>query len=279
MKPQIQSCLRALLAALSVLLLTGVAVAAGRLQWTQTTIQEREDQAWKVEVAIFLPKAPDVPYVPMKFEFQQVTYFARDRVDGDTPEGKVQERRVPVVDKQPLIEGVDVGFLDPSTGQAQSRTKFSFKLTRGHGYEAGEYRVTIRDTRDGRVVGTPTKLVFNGQNEIVDRRTMVFGAGDAPKKKQMKTVDREGSVVEDGAPAKPAESASEPAEAAGAEHATQAESEPEGAPPAAAQQPAGTLHEKPGACGCTVPGRQAPASVGLVASLGLAALALRRRAR
>ncbi len=92
MKPQIQSCLRALLAALSVLLLTGVAVAAGRLQWTQTTIQEREDQAWKVEVAIFLPKAPDVPYVPMKFEFQQVTYFARDRVDGDTPEGKVGVR-------------------------------------------------------------------------------------------------------------------------------------------------------------------------------------------
>jgi MYXO-CTERM domain-containing protein len=218
----------------------------------------------------------------MKFEFQQTMYYAKDRVDGDTPEGKIQERKVPIENKQALIEGVDVGFLDPGTGTTQARTKFSFKLTRAHGYEAGEYRVTIRDTRNGSVVGTPSKLIFLGDNEIVDRRTMVF-SDSGGKKKQMKDVDRDGNVIKEGADGGAAPSGDKPTSSedgapASSEGDTPAGSEGEGTASGSPEANPGEIKQKPGGCGCSVPG--APTSGGaLVALLGLAAVGLMRRRR
>jgi MYXO-CTERM domain-containing protein len=93
---------------------------------------------------------------------------------------------VPLENKPPLVESVDVGFLDPSNGTIQKRTRFSFKVSRTHGYEAGEYDVTIKDGRTDASLGGATRIVFDGENEVIDRRAVVFSG---EKKKEEKKDD------------------------------------------------------------------------------------------
>src|SRR6202000_1499718 len=57
-----------------------------------------------------------------------------------------------------------------------------FKLTRAHGYEAGEYKVSIHDATNDTAVGAATTLIFDGENEVIDRRAMVFSGGEKKKK-------------------------------------------------------------------------------------------------
>jgi MYXO-CTERM domain-containing protein len=171
-----------LVSLISVLLVSSAAFAAGRVEWKTKTFKERSDKAWMLELAIYLPRAPDVAYVPMKFEFELVTYFERALVDGQ--EGPV-DTKTPMTGRQPLIETVDVGFMDAGTSKIEKRTRFSFKVKRDLGFEAGEYKVTIRDTRNGQQVGGPTTITFDGQNEVIDRRSIVF-QGDTKKKKDKK---------------------------------------------------------------------------------------------
>lgn len=247
--------------ALTVLLASSAAFAAGRVEWSSKTYKERTDsKSWRVELKIFLPKAPDVAYVPMKFEFMPVAYYERNLVDGK--EGP-QERTVPLSNQQPLFVSQDVGFMD-SSGTTQNRTMFTFKLTRAFGFEAGEYKVTIKDTRNDSTIGTPTTLKFEGENEIIDRRAIVF-TGD--KKKQVKKTPEEEKKPEEAAP--PSDTPG--ADAADAEPSTAPEPTDEGQTPP-------SIEEKPGGCGC----HQAPSSGGAAAlwalSLGLlAAFVVRRR--
>lgn len=167
---------------LSALLCGRQALAVGRVDWKDRTIKESDSHAWTVEVSIFLSRAPDVATLPMRFSFQPVVYYERSLLDGhDGP----QLRKVPLEGKAPLVESVDVGFLDPGNGQIQKRTKFSFKVTRGHGYEAGEYDVTIKDGRSDATVGSVAHIEFDGDNEVIDRRAIVF-TGDKKAKKDDK---------------------------------------------------------------------------------------------
>jgi hypothetical protein len=164
---------------LGVVLMSGIAAAAGRVEWKSKTLKESDNHSWTIEVSIFLSRAPDVATLPMRFSFQPVVYYERSLVDGkDGP----QLRTVPLQDKQPLVESVDVGFLDPGSGQIQKRTKFSFKVSRGHGYDAGEYDVTIKDGRTDASMGSPAHVVFQGENEVIDRRAVVF-SGEKKKAK------------------------------------------------------------------------------------------------
>ena len=253
---------------LVMLLFSGTALGAGRVEWKSKSVKERDDKSWRLEVSIFMPRAPDVAHVPMKFEFQPTAYYARDMTDGD----KLVEHTVPLTDRQSLIESVDVGFMDSGSGKIEARTRFSFKVTRAHGYEAGEYKVTIKDTRNGQTVGTPTTLKFEGENEVVDRRAMVFTGKD--KKKDEKK-DAEGDKKAEESGDKPAEGGSDTAKSEDAppgDDAAPTEGEgagAEGPPP---------IEEKPGGCGCRILGgaENAPLSGALVL-VGLAALALRRR--
>lgn len=255
-----------------ILLFSGSALAAGRVEWKSLAVKERHDKEvqgfdkdgfWRLEVAIYMPKAPDVPHVPMKFEFQPVAYYARDLTDGD----KLIEHTVPLTDRQSLIESVDVGFMDSGSGKIESRTRFTFKVTRAHGYEAGEYKVTIRDTRNGQTVGVPQTLKFQGENETIDRRAMVFASkGDKKKKDDEKKKD-DGEKAEDGdkkdAPAE-SDAASEPSD-----DDTQASSDDHAPPP---------VEGKPGGCGCKVAGGGRTSQAGLLLGLaGAATLAIRRR--
>lgn len=212
--------------------------AAGRVEWKSKTIKERtSSKSWYLEIKIFLPRAPDMAHTPMKFEFEPIAYYDRSMVDGD----KLVEQRLPLEHRQPLIESVDVGFMDPGSGQIQSRTKFSFKVTRAHGYEAGEYKVTIRDSRSGQTIGTPTTLKFEGENEIIDRRSIIFTGKkkkkkddtEAAEKAEPEAAESESSESDDGV----ADSASdEPFDVEGDD------GDDGSAPPA--------IEEKPGACGC-----------------------------
>lgn len=166
----------AMLAALFLLGTVSPAMAAGRVVWKKTTIDENPKRgSWRIDLKIFMPRAPDVAYVPMKFEFEPVARYERSLVDGK--DGPV-ERTVPLRGQQALIETVDVGFMDAGSGQTLPRTKFTFKITRAHDFKAGEYKVKIKDARNGRQVGTTTRLKLKGENPVVDRRSVVFHGKD-----------------------------------------------------------------------------------------------------
>ena len=254
---------------LSVMLLAAVAAAAGRIDWTSKTLKPRADgNSWNVDLKIFMPRAPDVPTVQMKFEFLQKVYYERAMLDGD----KLVTRNVPIEGKQAVFETVDVGFLDPATSKIESRTRFTFKLHRDHGLDCGEYRVTVRDTRNGQIVGTPITLILGGENEVIDRRSIVFTGEKKKEKKKEKTEEAaggEGDSKSD-APKKKEAPAAEPTPAN--------EVPPADEPPADNPE---TIKKKPGGCGCHVPGNS-PNPAGQASLLLLAAgltLARRRSAK
>jgi MYXO-CTERM domain-containing protein len=256
--------------ALLLLLVSAIALAAGRIEWGNKTLKPRSDnQSWNIEIAIFLPKPPDVPSVPMRFIFEEKVAYERSIEDGD----KHTTRKVPLEGKQPIIESVDVGFLDPRSGKIENRTKFTFKLHRDHGFECGEYKVTVRDARNDVVVGQPTTLIFGGENEEVDRRSVVF-TGEKKKKKEKPA----GSPAGDSASADGASDTSEKkADDASAEKAdTRPALE---TPPEETNQTADAeeIKKKPGGCGCTLPGEPSSTGAAWAGLLAGAALLLRRR--
>jgi len=250
---------------LLVLLCSSSALAAGRIEWKSTTAKERDDKSWRLEVAIYMPRAPDVPHVPMKFEFQPTAYYARDMTDGD----KLVEHTVPLTDRQSLIESVDVGFLDSGSGKIESRTRFTFKVTRAHGYEAGEYKVTIRDARNGQMVGTAQTLKLTGENEIVDRRAMVFSGEKKKKPEEKKDADAGGDKPASDDDSKAAEGDKKPADDEPKADASEEKTEGDHAPP--------PVSGKPGGCGCAIVSGEDMSLSGALTLIGLGALLVRRR--
>jgi len=204
----------AVLATLVAMTWSSPALAAGRVVWKSTTIQEKggdgEGQKgwWRLDLEVHLPRAPDVAWYSVRFEFEPVAYYERALLDGkEGPQDVVQSLH----GQQSLIETQDVGFQDPGTGTIQARTKFTFKVTRGHGYEAGEYKVTLRDGQSGNIIGTAATLKFKGENKVVDRRSMVFQANDTKKKKEKKAepVAEPEEGAEQDAPSAPVDEPSE----------------------------------------------------------------------
>ncbi len=198
----------ALFALISVIgvLVSSPALAGGRVIWKKTTLKEHtKKEAWYLELEVHLPRAPDVGQKGMKFEFTQTAEFERSLVDGR--EGP-QERTIPLTNQQALIESQLVGFMDPGSGQIQKRTRFSFKVTRAHGYRAGTYKVKIKDSDTGAVIGVPTTLTFKGENPVVDRRSIVFTGSEKKKEKKESEESSSGSknMVDLNAPDEPTSS-------------------------------------------------------------------------
>jgi MYXO-CTERM domain-containing protein len=253
----------ALLTALVTSLFAASALAAGRIEWKSKTFKERSDKSWMLEFAVYLPKAPDVAYVGMKFEFEPTVYYERSLIDGH--EGPV-DRKVPLSDRQPLIETVDVGFMDGATTKIEARTRMSFKIKRDLGYEAGEYKVTVRDTRNGQTVGSPTNIVFEGQNEIIDRRAMVFSG---EKKKEKKPEEKKASE----------EKKSDEGDADKGEKASGDDDKSEEGSDNGANDAPPPVEKKSGGCGCRMPGDAARGELSLLVPLALGAALFRRRSR
>ena len=126
--------------------------AAGRVIWKSTTLKERtKNESWYLEMEIHLGSPPAVSSKSMKFEFTQIVEFERSLEDGRE---EPVLREIPLTNQQSLIESQLVGFMDPGTGQIQARTRFSFKVTRAHGYRAGKWKVKIKDGDTGSQIGT-----------------------------------------------------------------------------------------------------------------------------
>lgn len=256
--------------ALCILLFSHAALAAGRIEWKSKDLQEREGGSWRLEVAIYMPRPPDVAHVPMKFEFQPEAYYERAMMDGD----KLVERVVPLQNRQALIESVDVGFLDAGSGKIESRTRFTFKVTRAHGYEAGEYKVTIRDGRNGQTIGAAQVLKFKGENEIIDRRAMVFSGEKKKKKKEdAEGGEKKADASEDkkAEESKSDESSEKPAASDAASDSS------DGAGNGADDE---TIKKKPGGCGCRLEasGAEPHGAFALALLAGAVVVARRRRA-
>jgi hypothetical protein len=245
----------AVVTALSLLLTTALALAGGRIEWGSKTLKPRSDNvSWNIEFAVFLPKPPDVPSVTMKFIFQEMVAYERSIEDGD----KHTSRHVPLEGKQPIVETQEVGFLDPRSGKIENRTKFTFKLHRDHGYECGEYKVTVRDSRNDAIIGQPTTLIFGGENEEVDRRSVVFSGEKKKEKKKDAPADGTTKVDLD-APDGDAKKADE----SGRDKTVDTKDKLEVPPEEASSADAEKVKQKPGGCGCSVPGQNKnPASWG-----------------
>lgn len=236
-------------------LVSAHAVAQNRVVWKQTKIKET-DKSWKVALEVYLDRAPDVAHMPVRFAFTPVSYFERSLVDGRK---EPATRQVPLSNQQPIVESVDVGFLDPGTGKAAKRTRFSFHVTRDRGFEAGTYEVVVTDARSDREFGGKTTLTLDGENEVIDRRSMVFD--DKPKAKKDSSPRAEESKERELTPDDPGYWAGGP---------KQSEEKTAPLPPPAHMQ------ERPG-CGCRLQGPSD--SVSAWGFAGLAFGLLVRRAR
>lgn len=217
------------------------ALAAGRIVWKSTTLAEKTTrEAWLLEMEIHLPSAPDIAHKSMKFEFTQTAEFERSLVDGR--EGP-QETTIPLSNQQAIIETVTVGFMDPGSGKTQNRTRFSFKITRDHGYRAGTWSVKVRDTDSGNQIGQVSTLKLTGENPVVDRRSIVFQGGDK-KKDDKKKEEKSAAPAEESAPSE-----------TGADESS-AEDESMDAPPSEDEgQTPPSIEEKPGGgCHTAAPG-------------------------
>lgn len=239
--------------------------AAGSFKFSKNEATEVSG-AWRMYITIQLPKAPIIAHQPMRFLFTKTMVYERALVDGQSE---------PVVHRQalqnqaPSVESMDVNFSDAS-GKIHKGTRFDFSLTRVRGYEAGEYTVEIR-TSDGVKIGSPTRIVLKGDNEVVDRRSIAFNASD----KGVKKVDTYAA----NAPPKD----DDPAPAA---HMEASEVAPVGVatgfvPPEGFEETDEELmRTRPKGCGCDVPGHTVPGGLLSLAvpALGIGVIALRRRA-
>jgi hypothetical protein len=234
------------------------AAAANRVVWKKTKLEE-QDKSWKVAIEVHLDRAPDVALMPVRFSFTPISYFERALVDGRKDPVM---REIPLSNQQPIVESVDVGFLDPGTGKAAKRTRFSFHVTRDRGFEAGVYEVVVTDARSDREFAGKTTLTLQGENEVIDRRSMVFE--DKPKPKKEAEAKPAASQEEELSPDDPGYWAGGPKEP---------EEKKSALPPPAHMQ------ERPG-CGCRLEGAASPAPAWgfLALAAGLCARRLRRRA-
>ena len=218
------------------------AAAAGRVIWKSTSVDERTDNSsWRVDLEMHLPSAPDVPHVPMKFEFTPIAFYERSLADG---QDKPQERTVPLTGQQTIIESVDVGFLDSGSGVTQSRTRFSMKLTRAHGFEAGEYKTIIRDSRNGQQVGSTQTLKLKGENEVIDRRSMVFQPSDRKKKKAEEKTGDDKTAEADQSSTAPADEQPSAQPTSGPSPGSEP-TDAGNAPPSVEERPGGGCHHGP----------------------------------
>lgn len=258
---------RRLLALVALLMLVLVAplAHAGSFRLNSTEAQEVSG-GWRLRMRIELNAPPSLAHVPIKFMFTQLVVYERALVDNQ--KDPVINRQV-VSNAMPKIVSMDVDFAD-GTGKIFKITNFDFSVTRPLGFEAGEYKMQLR-TSDGTDIGSPVNITLKGDNPVVDRRSIAFNAKDPSIKKFDDRVD---------AGAKVAKNDEEPASAAQAEVHASGTAEPF-VPKDAFNRTAeeDIKVQKPGGCGCSVPGLGAGDVRFALPGLALGALALARAAR
>ena len=222
-----------------------------------------DDGGWRLKLTLKLPAPPASKYLTLKFIFKPKVIY-ETYVDDSSPDEKTREIKQDD-NVTALIENFDVSFAS-TTGQIFNQTKFEVVLKRSRDFQAGTYRVEARDS-DGNTFGKPFDLKLGGKNPTVNRKSMQFTTADQ-KKTAAPTKDSGGSS---GAPAAdPNKDKIEKTEY----------DEPEEKKTTVAPMWPKEIKEKPGGCGCEMPGRtssSAPAVLASVVALGLVGSRLRRR--
>jgi len=242
-------------------MVSSTALAVGSVRVARTTIQEDSKQ-WKIKLTINYGSLPHLAHIPMVLSFTPTAIYERyvDDSTGDTP-----ARRVVRLRNQATIDlPMDVGFADMS-GKMFKITKFKFKLSRGAGFEAGEYTLKIHKASGG-VVGRPIKLRLEGKNKVINRKAIEFKA-KAPKPKSKPDPSD-----------MPEPSGPRAAEDSGPDLSDIEDISDEEAAAIKADGPPGAKKRSSG-CGCEVVGEPAQGQLGLLllAAVALALVFVRRR--
>ncbi len=137
------------------------------ITWTNLIWIENAQNSWPGAMRIRLDPPANPPEMFLRFEFVQVSETERDLIDGD----QLISRRIPIEQVQPLVESLVVSFVDPATQRVLPDTTVNLALPRAHGFSAGEYRVTVRNA-NAQPLGSSVTLRFEGNNPVVDRRSM-----------------------------------------------------------------------------------------------------------
>ncbi len=124
-------------------------------------------QQWQCTLRIGLGFAPESAQLRLRVVFVERSSRERALIDGN----QIQERSIPLTNAQPLVETVSVSFL--SGQQLMREAAVLVVMPRAHGFEAGEYQMTVQNDR-GQVLGAPTTVVLVGANPVVDRRPCAF---------------------------------------------------------------------------------------------------------
>lgn len=254
------------LAFLSILLAPRAAFAVGSVQLS-TREPVEQDGRWTFKLTIKMGSKPDTVHVPFTFAFTQTALYERALTDksGNTP----ILNRIPLVNQQPTILSMDVGFGDVS-GKVFDTTKFDFFVRRDRGFEAGEYDLVIKRETDGAQIGPTQHITLKGDNPVVDRRAIVF-TGDKKKDAKMMSGDKPDADADkkDNA-AGDAEKKDDDAKPAGDAKADENGAGDGNAPP--------PVPPKQGGCGCGVVGESTNGALSaLVAALAFGLVAARRR--
>lgn len=249
---------RAATATALLVVVPNVALAAGTVSPAKTDLTEAAG-GWKVFLTVKLGKKPANPHQSFRFVFKRTVLYETflDDAHGD----KEQTRNIPTPDADPMVESMDVNFAN-AKGEIWETTKLDFVIRRDRGFEAGEYKVEVRDS-DNRAVGSTFTLKLGGQNAVVDRRAMVMADPGKKKKKEEKKEEPKEEPKADPTEKKDDAAPAEPKK----------DGEGDGA------QPPPPVEKKSGGCGCTVPDGETTGFAIPLAAAGLAAVALRRRRR
>lgn len=138
----------------------------GSFHLSRSNVME-QSHAWRLMMSINLPSAPGIAHPTFRFSFTPTVVYERSLVDGD----RVVVNKTPLRNQTALIEMMEVDFAD-ATGKIWKSTKFDFSLTRERGYQAGEYKLTV--SGPGGSIGQGVDVVLDGENPVVDRRSMDF---------------------------------------------------------------------------------------------------------
>jgi MYXO-CTERM domain-containing protein len=235
--------------------------AAGSVTISDRSPKE-EDGRWKLKMTINYGGVPHLAHIPMLFEFTNTVHYERALTD-QSPERPILNR-IPLQNQQPINESMDVGFSDGS-GKIFPITKFDFVLRRDRGFEAGEYDLKIKREGDGVQIGPTIKITLQGENQVIDRRAIVFSGEKKKAKKEEKAEEKKGG------------------EGAAAGSSPEAAPSPAETPPDIPSSEPPSVPPKQGGCGCRLAGGDdapgAPPVAALAALVGGALLVKRRAAR
>jgi hypothetical protein len=209
---------------------------------------------WKLSFVIDYGSMPDIQFVPVLITFEPVVLYERSLTDESGEKPVLNKKQLQ--NQKTIDVSTDISFSD-GTGKMFKQTKFKITLNRSKGFEAGEYVMKIKKSDGGEAIGSAVRLTLNGENKIVDRRSISFVGDSSGKKKDPP----------------PAASSEPPPSEKPAEDPAPTPSEP---PPAEEPPP---VPPKQGGCGCELAGSSERGSLALFASGLFALTALRQRAR